>query len=79
MQSYCKYNNVQKFFSFFVYYRRVWHPAIPTQPPTTEIEKQEGVRIAESGVGIAGCHTLLNKKRQNSNKFWRLTVCRKRA
>ena len=47
MQSYCKYNNVQKFFSFFVYYRRVWHPAIPTQPPTTEIEKQEGVRIAE--------------------------------
>ena len=28
----------------------------------------------EGGVGIAGCHTLLNKKRQNSNKFWRLTV-----
>ena len=66
MQSYCKYNNVQKFFSFFVYYRRVWHPAIPTQPPTTKM-------------GMAGCHTLLNKKRQNSNKFWRLTVCRKRA
>ena len=37
----------KSFFSFFVYYRRVWHPAIPTQPPTTEIEKQEGVRIAE--------------------------------
>ena len=33
----------------------------------------------EGGVGMAGCHTLLNKKRQNSNKFWRLTVCRKRA
>ena len=33
----------------------------------------------EVGVGMAGCHTLLNKKRQNSNKFWRLTVCRKRA
>ena len=47
MQSYGKYNNVQKFFSFFVYYRRVWHSAIPTQPPTTETEKQEGVRIAE--------------------------------
>jgi hypothetical protein len=30
-----------------VYYRRVWHPAIPTQPSTTEIKKQEGVRIAE--------------------------------
>ncbi|WP_278813103.1 hypothetical protein [Leyella stercorea] len=30
-----------------MYYRRVWHPAIPTQPPTTKIEKQEGVRIAE--------------------------------
>lgn len=28
---------------------------------------------------IIVCHTLLNKKRQNSNKFWRLTVCRKRA
>ncbi|WP_303239171.1 hypothetical protein [Leyella stercorea] len=81
-----------------MYYRRVWHPAIPTQPSTTEIKKQEGVRIAErkaawvqqrgrrrgysreeGGVGMAGCHTLLNKKRQNSNKFWRLTVCRKRA
>ena len=33
----------------------------------------------EGGVGMAGCHTLLNKKRQNSNKFWRLTVCRKRT
>lgn len=30
----------KSFFSFFVYYRRVWHSAIPTQPPTTEIEKQ---------------------------------------
>lgn len=42
MQSYGKYNNVQKFFSF------LW---------------------------IIGC----KEKRQNSNKFWRLTVCRKRA
>ena len=51
MQSYGKYNNVQKFFRFFVDYRRVWHPAIPSEI----------------------------KRRQNSNKFWRLTVCRKRA
>ena len=36
-----------------MYYRRVWHSAIPTQPPTTETEKQEGVRIAErKAVGV---------------------------
>ena len=28
---------------------------------------------------IIGGYGILNKKRQNSNKFWRLTVCRKRA
>ena len=37
------------------------------------------ISVVGGCVGMAGCHTLLNKKRQNSNKFWRLTVCRKRA
>ena len=71
----------KSFLVFFVYYRRVWQDAIPTQPPHNrdrEARRRKDSR-EEGGVGMAGCHTLLNKKRQNSNKFWRLTVCRKRA
>ncbi len=75
MQSYCKYNNVQKFFSFFVYYRRVWHPAIPTQPPTTEIEKQEGIRIAERKAAWGVCQNSLILKKSQSPDFHKPGLC----